>query len=647
MKIQRKTRLISCTLLLAFALTLLFCTVYYFDNKYKTNDGSVLSLVDNWEYYPDQLFEPDDFHSGISSLNPNHIYIGQYGTFQTLDHPSPFGQATYRKVITLSERITEWLLELPEIYSASKVYINGELVREYGSLDAKHYAMETRNTLIPLSNGETEIIIQAANYSHYYSGLISPPLVGPSESILQRVMLQFIFYGLLCFFTLGITLASIVLWSQKSLNILYLSYGLMCLFFSIHISYPFMHWLPNGGGSFSYLIEDVSYFCMILCLTSLTSNLSDYLYEKKIHIGFFILAASMIPFCILSTTLIFPIWPAFLPIYSVIVTCFKIIIATYLITISVLAIVRKKGSLWLLLGNVMFGVGIMSDYYFGNRFEPIRFGYLNEYTGFLVVLIFALLIMKHNRSLALANEHLTLHLQEEVERKTKYLSHLLQERKQFLSHTAHDLKAPISVIQTYLDFIKDSDLKIDENMFHYLSVIEGKATQLQKDIQNLQIFNAEDRLQDPPIRLDFNAFLSYLYEETKPYCEANGIYYHLDMPSHTAYVYSQKNRLFRALENIVLNATEHTSFEGKISLILLYSDTHLILQIKDNGTGIAPESLPHIFEYRYSSQKNSAEQRGIGLYFAKVTIEEYGGSISVDSEQNSYTTFTILLPLLT
>ena len=64
----------------------------------------------------------------------------------------------------------------------------------------------------------------------------------------------------------------------------------------------------------------------------------------------------------------------------------------------------------------------------------------------------------------------------------------------------------------------------------------------------------------------------------------------------------------------------------------------------DNGEGIDPEHLPQIFNYEFSTKKDPG-LRGLGLYFARISIEEYGGTITVESKPGEGTAFHICIPL--
>jgi two-component system OmpR family sensor kinase len=102
--------------------------------------------------------------------------------------------------------------------------------------------------------------------------------------------------------------------------------------------------------------------------------------------------------------------------------------------------------------------------------------------------------------------------------------------------------------------------------------------------------------------------------------------------------------------NLFHNAVQHTdSDRGAISITLYVVQHRVELTVKDNGSGIEPEHLPHIFErfYRTSSSRSRKQGgAGLGLAITRSIVESYGGKITVRSQIGVGTEFTILLPLV-
>ena len=96
-----------------------------------------------------------------------------------------------------------------------------------------------------------------------------------------------------------------------------------------------------------------------------------------------------------------------------------------------------------------------------------------------------------------------------------------------------------------------------------------------------------------------------------------------------------------ALTNIVKNCVEHTQEGGGVTIVCESNKLYAKITIRDNGEGIAPDDLPHIFQRFYKGKNSSKESIGIGLALAKTIIEKNDGFIRVDSELGKGTTFVI------
>lgn len=612
---------------------LLFYLTFQWDNKYTAKDQPSLHvLADNWEFYSD------------SSSEPQILTIGQYSNFSSLNPDrSPFGNGVYRKTLFLEPSSDGWLLEMPEIFSASNIYINGEQVREYGSIEKEQYQIHIQNTLLSLPPGDVEIVVQVSNYSHYYSGMVYPPLLGKTSTITFLVISRIIFYSLLCFFTLGCSVVSFRVWLRTKADPLYTTFGILCFCFALHISYPLIHWLGINAGVLPYVLEDTAWYAVVCCMSILTYRLAGVPKYRRLYSCFYGVSVCMLLFPLTAFYFLFPAFSSFINIYSTIVSISKVLMSLFLIAAAFAGTRHRPLHIWLLSGNAIFGLGYLLDYLTGGRFEPLRFGWQTEYCGFLMVVLFTILFVKYNHQVILEKEYLTEHLQEEVQRKTAWLTSLMEERKQFLSSVAHDLKAPAAVINTYIDYIRNNTVNSDEEIKHYLEIIDHKSAQIRHDIENLQMFHSDSIQAAPAEQINCNEFLQSVYSETRAYTDACGIHFCLNLPEQSCFIYGQRHSLHRVFENLIINATEHTPIEG--SLIISAACTSAVdIMIMDNGEGIPASHLDQIFQYGYST-KESKGLRGLGLYYCKTSIEELGGSISVQSTPGVATTFHIRLPL--
>lgn len=102
-----------------------------------------------------------------------------------------------------------------------------------------------------------------------------------------------------------------------------------------------------------------------------------------------------------------------------------------------------------------------------------------------------------------------------------------------------------------------------------------------------------------------------------------------------------ENWSVEALENIIKNCLEHTSDGGTLNINTNSTTIYNEIEISDNGSGIAKEDLPHIFERFYHGKNSSAESVGIGLALSKAVFSKENANIDVKSKEGIGTKFTI------
>lgn len=318
-------RALPLLLVLLLAGVLALFGLYRWDNKYTAalpgglgynvldGDGSrVAFLVDGWEVYPG-LWTPQELED-TSGLSAQSTYIGERPNF-SLWTGDPYGAATYRLTLENRGGERELSLYLPELLCAGRVYVNGELVGEQGSLEP-YEPLVMDGTYAFRAGERTEIIIQCANYTHYYSGMYYPPAVGTPTAIQQMTAARLLVYGLLCFVSLGLALSSLALWlfdrEGQSFRL-----GLLCLAFAARVCYPFLRALGLPLVQPLYALEDFCANAALLCAVLLAGELSGAAvrwYHRFVAIPG---AATLCVVSVLFPLFILPYTPLFINTYGI------------------------------------------------------------------------------------------------------------------------------------------------------------------------------------------------------------------------------------------------------------------------------------------------------------------------------------------
>ncbi|HBG1585398.1 TPA: HAMP domain-containing histidine kinase [Clostridioides difficile] len=642
--------------------------LYKYDNKYTyksirasngiltiDNDtftkGKLVFLIDDWEFYNHKIFKPNDFTE--QDIKPEYVFIGQYPDFSMRKgNQSPYGNATYRMRIKNEGKDKLLSLELPEIFSASEVWINGEMVSKLGDVGTEKYRPKIKNSVVSfIAKKNTEIIINVSNFSHYYSGLYYPPALGETKDISNMMFYRLLFYSIICFTTFAIDIFSLSVWFLSNKSKIYLYFGCMCVFFAIHVSYPFVHLLGLPLVSFTYAVEDLSYFMVVLCIICINGSISKIEENKVYRFLILPLGITMSIISIVIPIILLPYDMYFVNIYGKLIDIYKYIVFIYILMSSLVSIYKKTcsehiSSYILVSVNTVFGISILFDAVTSNRFEPIFTGWQTEYCGFVIVILFSVMMINRNRIIIKENEKLTRNLEHEVEVRTNELTTLLNERKRFLADVAHDLKAPVSAIQAFIDLIKVGNIHVDEETRTYLYAINQKSNEVQNRVRSLQEFTSQDKSIGISEKICLNNFIKEIYENNLPDTQACGVNFEAYVLEKKIYAKINKEMLTRAFENLIYNALTFTPFDGKIILSMDKEDGFAIIKISDNGKGIPPENIPKVFDRFFTERDNNEPKgQGLGLYIVKSIIREHGGEIFVDSELGKGTVFTIKLSL--
>jgi two-component system sensor histidine kinase BaeS len=220
-----------------------------------------------------------------------------------------------------------------------------------------------------------------------------------------------------------------------------------------------------------------------------------------------------------------------------------------------------------------------------------------------------------------------------------------QARRTLTTHVAHELRSPLANLLGYLEAIQDGVVKPDPAT---IASLHDEATALQHlvtDLQQLSLAEA-GQLSLQPEPTDLATLLDRVASAHRPGAEAGEVLLSVQAES-TVVVQLDPGRARQVLNNLVSNAIRHTPPGGTVDLVLTCTDTSAQIDVRDTGSGIAPEHLDRIFERFYrpdESRSRATGGSGLGLAIAKQLTEALGGTISVVSEEGRGSTFTIRFP---
>ena len=228
------------------------------------------------------------------------------------------------------------------------------------------------------------------------------------------------------------------------------------------------------------------------------------------------------------------------------------------------------------------------------------------------------------------------------------LKALEREKANLISMFAHDIKSSLTIIGGFvLRLIKKRSGLDEEKKIKYLDIMKNETGRLTFLVNDFLEFS---RLETGKLKLEFSATsldkeLMELFDAYQVKAKQAGIHLKLENEAELPIIEADANRLRRVFGNLLDNALKFSKKGSTIAILTDQTQKDIIVKIKDEGVGIDPEDLPHIFEI-FNRGKSTAKREGFGLGLAtvKAILEAHGGRVLVKSELGKGSTFKVILP---
>ena len=220
-------------------------------------------------------------------------------------------------------------------------------------------------------------------------------------------------------------------------------------------------------------------------------------------------------------------------------------------------------------------------------------------------------------------------------------------RRSLLADVAHELRHPLHIVQGSLQAILDGVYPLEMGEIANLYQQTRHLTALVNDLHELAQAEAH-QLPLNRVETDLAALAANVVDAFQPVAVAAEVELSAELPHQPLLVQADPERLRQALLNLLNNALRHTPPGGDVRVVVENVGGRAAIRVRDNGAGIAPEHLAHVFDRFYSADPARSRQAGgsgLGLAIAQAIIRSHGGEIeacSAGAGQGS--TFTIWLP---
>lgn len=219
----------------------------------------------------------------------------------------------------------------------------------------------------------------------------------------------------------------------------------------------------------------------------------------------------------------------------------------------------------------------------------------------------------------------------------------------FIEDVAHYFRTPMANIKTSLYLLPRFDGQ-PEKQAHQIEVMQSEVQRLERlleDLLTVKRLEKEETLAHTQVQIEINALLDQLqFTHNANLPAARWV---LERAVQPLYVMGSPGLLIQVLENLMDNAETYSTNGGALTLRCFGRNNFAIIEVQDEGMGIAAEELPRIFKNFYRSDEARSirySSSGLGLPIARKIIELHHGQIEAESELNKGSLFRVLLPRL-
>ncbi len=629
MKVTKRFLPVALTIIIAVTF---FLFLYNYDNKYQydsvqpINGHLILSeqdiesndyqfLINGWEFYPNRLLSPDDFESGEPEYYKTFVSIGETTRFTPDNNDSPYGCGTYVLYLHLPEEFNTYAIQIPEVFSAYRMYIDENEVLSVGTPEKDNYSDSVAARIITFDHSgsnEVRLIISASNYSYLYGGMVYPPTFGKPEALNYIRGLRVII-AVIINIIMVITIIISLYFGVKFKNSTPFLFALLCAFASIFMLYPITHMIFVLSIFPYYTIELVSGYVAMMLIVILYNKICDI--DNRIKIATAILSAVFCTLVLIYGLFAFNITASIADAFSVASLCYKLLVAGYIIlSCNRITNTYTQNSRLIYYATIFFACACISDRLMP-LYEPI-FGIW--FTEWGITLIVVAIGYEYAKDMLLRFEY-NLEFQEEHRQALRQLDMQIEYSKQIKEQTnknrklIHDFRQHLRVIHSMAD-------NHDTNSI----------TDYLDNIARLNITSSKLPNIDFCDNTAIDALLRYYAGAMQN--EQIDVKFRLALPNKLSI---SDVDFCTVLGNLLENALEACKkIEPEQRKILLSSSeqgSNLFVVIKNTYNG----EIRQVGK-RFVSTKTKAQRFGIGVSSAEQIVNAHGGTFTVSFDESTF-----------
>jgi signal transduction histidine kinase len=223
-------------------------------------------------------------------------------------------------------------------------------------------------------------------------------------------------------------------------------------------------------------------------------------------------------------------------------------------------------------------------------------------------------------------------------------------RNSFVAQVAHELRTPLTNIRLYVETAIEDDTGDVAQLRNALNIVNSESRRLERTVSEMlsvsEIEAGSIRIRHDDVRLD--EMLSEVKSDFAQQAKDKNITFEVSLPPKMPTLQGDRDKIVLTVHNLIGNALKYTAKGGRVAVTLDVNNGKAVLDVADSGIGISPEEAELVFDRFYRSKDERVSKitgTGLGLTLAREIARLHGGDVTLQSEINKGSTFTLSLPL--
>ena len=225
--------------------------------------------------------------------------------------------------------------------------------------------------------------------------------------------------------------------------------------------------------------------------------------------------------------------------------------------------------------------------------------------------------------------------------------HAARARDDMMAIVAHDVRSPLHAIRLAAQLLERKLAKAGivegQSNLENILISVGRANRLIEDLLDITRIESETMALSCSLLVPMSVVIEGV-ESHRLTAAAASIELQIEITEELPAIWADRHRLLQVLENLIGNAIKFTPEGGRVTVAATRRPREVLFSVADTGTGIPPQSLPHVFDRFWQAERAERHGAGLGLPICKGIVEAHGGRIWVESTLDRGSTFFFTIP---